>query len=288
MLKSQRLGGCSRLALSRRSCRPIQKPPKARRQTAVATIRRFFATPNCPRFALLAEPELHARDGCGALEIKQDGYEPPQCNEPIAAERRGYNLMFLPQPGLYSRCSRPPARVFLYNPRLAFQVKRVRGWPFVFAFLLQITTASAQEQERKLIDRLLKPDTALQNPQQTKSFSQRHTISTHSNTTRSFYIAERNLSRNFVADRQFATTSYSSGNFETKAASQMKVHGTSTFSTRAAREVPTASNGSKNFSTGGFGSTRPFLVRGKSQKSLDAQHHPLTIEQVRELLNKNK
>ena len=65
----------------------------------MATIRRFFATPNCPRFALLAEPELHARDGCGALEIEQDGYEPPQCNEPIAAERRGYNLMFLPQLG---------------------------------------------------------------------------------------------------------------------------------------------------------------------------------------------
>ena len=159
---------------------------------------------------------------------------------------------------------------------------------FVFAFLLQMITASAQEQERKLVDRLLKPDTTLQNPQQTKSFSQQRTTSTHASATRSFYIAERNLSRNFVADRQFATTVYSSGNFETKAAGQMKVQKTPTFSTRDAPAVSAAANRSKTFSTGDFGSTRPFLVRGKSPKSLNAQRHPLTIEEVRELLNKNK
>jgi hypothetical protein len=33
---------------------------------------------------------------------------------------------------------------------------------------------------------------------------------------------------------------------------------------------------------------RPFLVQGKSQKVLDQQKPTLTIEQVRELLNKNK
>ncbi|PYI88423.1 MAG: hypothetical protein DMF03_10685 [Verrucomicrobia bacterium] len=158
----------------------------------------------------------------------------------------------------------------------------------VFALLFQMITANAQKQERKLIDRLLKPDTRLQNPQQTKSFSQQRTISTNSGATRSFYIAEKKLSRNFVADRQFATTSYSSRNFETKAATQTKVQDTSTFSTRAAREVPVTTNGSKKFSTRDFGSARPFLARGKSQKSLDAHHHPLTIEEVRELLNKNK
>lgn len=32
----------------------------------------------------------------------------------------------------------------------------------------------------------------------------------------------------------------------------------------------------------------PFLDRGKSQKALSARDKPLTIEQVRELLNKNK
>ena len=37
-----------------------------------------------------------------------------------------------------------------------------------------------------------------------------------------------------------------------------------------------------------FPGTRPFLVRGKSQKALQAHNRPLTIEEVRELLNKSK
>jgi hypothetical protein len=37
-----------------------------------------------------------------------------------------------------------------------------------------------------------------------------------------------------------------------------------------------------------YAGTRPFLDKGKSQKSLQAQNKPLTIEQVRELLNKSK
>ena len=73
----------------------------------------------------------------------------------------------------------------------------------IVTFLFQMITASAQEQERKLIDRLLKPDAKLQYPQQTKSFSQQRTTPTHSSATRSFYIAEKNLSKTFVADRHF-------------------------------------------------------------------------------------
>ena len=37
-----------------------------------------------------------------------------------------------------------------------------------------------------------------------------------------------------------------------------------------------------------YAGNRPFLGQGKSQKSLSAQNPPLTIEQVRELLNKSK
>src|SRR5437764_14744693 len=134
----------------------------------------------------------------------------------------------------------------------------IREWPYrlvavrvcllIVILLFQMITASAQEQERKLIDRLLKPDAKLQYPQQTKSFSQQRTTPTHSSATRSFYIAEKNLSKNFVADRQFATTSYSSRNFETKAATQMKVQKTSSFSTHPAQKLSTAASGSKSFS----------------------------------------
>jgi len=37
-----------------------------------------------------------------------------------------------------------------------------------------------------------------------------------------------------------------------------------------------------------FAGNRPFLGQGKSQKALSAQDTPLTLEQVRELLNKSK
>jgi hypothetical protein len=37
-----------------------------------------------------------------------------------------------------------------------------------------------------------------------------------------------------------------------------------------------------------YAGIRPFLDQGKSQKSLSAQNKQLTIEQVRELLNKSK
>jgi hypothetical protein len=37
-----------------------------------------------------------------------------------------------------------------------------------------------------------------------------------------------------------------------------------------------------------FGGSRPFLAEGKSQKALRTKNKPLTIEQVRELLNKSK
>jgi hypothetical protein len=57
---------------------------------------------------------------------------------------------------------------------------------------------------------------------------------------------------------------------------------TATYATQSARE-----NG-KNVPGAPFASSRPFSVQGKSQKALNARDTPLTIEQVRELLNKNK
>jgi hypothetical protein len=45
---------------------------------------------------------------------------------------------------------------------------------------------------------------------------------------------------------------------------------------------------SRAIATRDFASSRTFLDQGKSQKALSQQDKPLTIEQVRELLNKNK
>ena len=61
-----------------------------------------------------------------------------------------------------------------------------------------------------------------------------------------------------------------------------------TYSTAASTEVRTLHDANKTVKTRDNPTNRPFLAQGKSQKALDQQKPSLTIEQVRELLNKNK
>ena len=161
---------------------------------------------------------------------------------------------------------------------------------FALVWFAVAISANGQEQERKLIDRLLKPDTALANSQQNKRFSQVSSARTRSNTTSAtaFYVGENKLSRNFVIDRRFATTSYLARNFVTKEVTAPTARASRSFSTRDLPDGASKANASNRFSTREFAGERPFYARGKSQKALDAQHHSLTIEEVRELLNKNK
>ena len=53
-------------------------------------------------------------------------------------------------------------------------------------------------------------------------------------------------------------------------------------------EVRRAADGEKKIDGHNFASNHPFLGQGKSQKALNTRKPPLTIEQVRELLNKNR
>jgi hypothetical protein len=61
-----------------------------------------------------------------------------------------------------------------------------------------------------------------------------------------------------------------------------------TYSTATSTEVRSVHDANKTVETRNNPTNRPFLVQGKSQKVLDQQKPSLTIEQVRELLNKNK
>ncbi len=161
-----------------------------------------------------------------------------------------------------------------------------RALIILFCFLA--AAARGQEQERKLVDRLLKPDAALANPEQNKKFTASAVTSGRSVNTRSFYVQENRLAKNFSADRHVATTSFATGKFPTKDAAIPKARPLKTYPTRGVSDISAASNTSKSYRSGDFAGNRPFLVHGKSQKSLDAQRHPLSIEEVRELLNKNK
>jgi hypothetical protein len=158
----------------------------------------------------------------------------------------------------------------------------------LIVFLACASTGVGQEQERKLVDRLLKPDTTLANASQDKKFETGRSQKTRSSSTRSFYVTQRNIAKRFAQDRSFQTREFDVTRFATKTVALPQTVSFRGYSTVAAREPSQVWDSNKRVDSRAYSGNRPFLVQGKSQKSLQRKNQPLTIEQVRELLNKNK
>jgi hypothetical protein len=159
-----------------------------------------------------------------------------------------------------------------------------------------ITTAVAQEQERKLVDRLLKPNTALTNPAQNKKFSgERVAALDRPARTRTFYSPEKTVARTFPAQSAFTPQQFAARHFRAgdsaayiSPRAQLKNNDVVIPTPAASAGSRVAPESSATVPAPEYAGSRPFLGRGKSQKALSAQDKPLTIEQVRELLNKSK
>jgi hypothetical protein len=65
-------------------------------------------------------------------------------------------------------------------------------------------------------------------------------------------------------------------------------HSKAPYANQTAHGVGTAPQSGKKVASRAYADNRPFLDQGTNQKSLNRKNEPLTIEQVRELLNKNK
>jgi len=156
-------------------------------------------------------------------------------------------------------------------------------------------SGSAQDQEKKLLDRLLKPDMKLKNDAQNKKFiadgsspiNKRATVGT-------FFVHQKTHSKKFSGTRDFSTTQFYSQTYQgrrkaSEASSRRSVVNTrSSYANQTARGLREAPQSGKKVTSRVYAGSRPFLDEGKSQKSLNQQNAPLTIDQVRELLNKNK
>ena len=166
----------------------------------------------------------------------------------------------------------------------------------VWIFLLAgLSCLCAQDQERKLMDRLLKPDMTIQNDAQNKKFiadgsspiNKRATVGT-------FYVHQKPRSKNFSGTRSFSTTqfdsrTYHSGHGAYEISSQQTVtNSRSAYTNESVRGVRDAPQSGKKVASRAYAGNRAFLDEGKSQKSLNRQNAPLTIDQVRDLLNKSK
>ncbi len=152
----------------------------------------------------------------------------------------------------------------------------------------------AQDQEKKLVDRLLKPDMTLQNDAQNKKFVGDGSVSVNKRANvGTFFIHQKPRSKSFSGTRDVSTTqfysqTYRGGRTAYVSSQQTFANSKATFANQTATGVRDAPQSGKKVASRAYAGNRPFLDEGKSQKSLNRQNDPLTIEQVRELLNKNK
>jgi hypothetical protein len=145
------------------------------------------------------------------------------------------------------------------------------------------------------MDRLLKPDMTIQNDAQNKKFitdgsspiNKRATVGT-------FYVHQKPRSKNFFGTRNFSTTQFNSQTYHGRrgayeiSSQQTVTNSRSAYINESARGVRDAPQSGKKVASRAYAGNRAFLDEGKSQKSLNRQNAPLTIDQVRDLLNKNK
>jgi hypothetical protein len=184
----------------------------------------------------------------------------------------------------------------LYKPILVPQPRVVRIW-FAVWFILTaaLCCARAQDQEKKLVDRLLKPDMALQNDAQNKKFTGDGSVSINKRANvGAFYVHRKPRSKDFSGTRDFSTTqfysqTYRGGRTAHEVSSKPTLaNSKSSYANQTARGVRDAPQSGKKIASRAYAGNRPFLDRGTNQESLNRKNEPLTIEQVRELLNKNK
>ncbi len=160
--------------------------------------------------------------------------------------------------------------------------------------LVALSYVRAQDQESKLVDRLLRPDMTLGNNAQNKKFIADKASINKRATVGTFYVQEKSNSKSFSGTRDYSARQFNSQSFHgTRSASgisSQQAVGDSrpAYATRTARDVRDAPQSDKKVASRSYAGNRPFLDQGKSQKALNRQNPPLTIEQVRELLNKNK
>ena len=170
---------------------------------------------------------------------------------------------------------------------------RALGTALFFVLLLLSPRAQAQQQETKLIDRLLRPDITLQNNAQNKKFIAAPAARDRQARVTKFYWLEKKIAKTFSNMREFSSQQFNtrsfyrpkdSPSFAAKTASRSDL----VFGTHDVTGVRNVAGSEKKFHGQDFPGNRPFLGQGKSQKALSQLDRPLTIEEVRELLNKNK
>jgi hypothetical protein len=169
-------------------------------------------------------------------------------------------------------------------------------WVFLLLCLTSFPfRVGAQEQERKLADRLLRPTMTLVNSAQDKKFAGADVTAVNKKfVAKSFSIVDERTVRSFSNEKDFSAKRFETEKFarteqtpRTQAQAKM-ASANAEFITRKSSLVQAASDEGKVAATRGYTDGRPFIGKGTRQKILSQEDKPLTIDEVRELLNKGK
>lgn len=112
--------------------------------------------------------------------------------------------------------------------------------------------------------------------------------------TGSFYAGEKRVTRSFTDKKDFSARRFETKKFtraeraaNAKANAEM-AYASTRFATRESSLLRTATGEDKAAKTREYADSRPFLAKGTRQKILSQENKPLTIDEIRELLNRSK
>jgi hypothetical protein len=169
----------------------------------------------------------------------------------------------------------------------------VRWPPTICLTCLCFSASWAQQQEASLVDRLLRPNMELHNKAQGKRFVASSAVVERRGSVGTFVLRPNRVEKSFVNTHTLTTSEYPSRSVTAgRTISSAQNQSTNTpgpVETSSVRDIHSA-NAPHTAGTNSrmFADQHQFREQGKSQKTLDRQNPPMTIDQVRELLNKNK
>jgi hypothetical protein len=169
----------------------------------------------------------------------------------------------------------------------------MRLWAVSFVLFGLVPQIRAQHQEPSLVDRLLRPNMELQNKAQGKKFAPDSAVVERRGTVGTFYLPPNRSEKSFANPRDYPTSEHSTRSFTPSSRSivstqNQNANTVASLGISAARDNRATHDAQRSVATREYAEQPQFKERGKSQTSLDRQNPPITIDQVRELLNKNK
>jgi hypothetical protein len=168
----------------------------------------------------------------------------------------------------------------------------VRWLPTICLTCLCFSASRAQQQETSLVDRLLRPNMELENKAQGKKFVASSAVIEHRGSVGTFLLQPNRVEKSFVDTHAFTTTKYPSRSVSTPrtipSTQNRSINTPGAVGSSSVRDIHSANVPHDAGTSRMFADQHQFREQGKSQKSLDRQNPPMTIDQVRELLNKNK